>query len=282
MRAEGSLRAVILLVVWSSCATAGFAQSEQPPLPRLAPPPSDCRPAGSGCPPLAPPAAATEIERAQEVPSGFLDAIRTIGQDFAAFPSTKTFTLLGASGALALAGTAGDRALTRNLDGTRVPLFRAGARMGGTEAHAGLALGTFVAGRLFGSKEVSALGFQLIRANLMAQTITHGIKLATQRVRPDGTGSASFPSGHTSTSFAAATVVHRRYGWKVGVPAYALATYIAASRVNDRRHFASDVIFGAGLGVAVGLTVARDNPRAGSFAPVVTRGGMAVFWTKTW
>jgi membrane-associated phospholipid phosphatase len=215
------------------------------------------------------------------VPSGFLDALRTIGQDFASFPSTKTFTLLGASGALALAGTAGDRALVRNLDGARLPVFRAGARMGGLEAHTGLALGTFVAGRLSGNKEVSALGFQLIRANLMTQAITHGIKVATQRARPDGTAS-SFPSGHTSTSFAVATVVQRRYGWKVGVPAYAAASYIAASRVNDRRHFASDVIFGAGLGLAVGLTVTRDNPRAGSFAPVVTRGGMAVFWTKNW
>ena len=280
MRAAGSLRAGVLLVIWSSCATAAFAQSRPHPLPQPAPPPSDCRLAGVECPPLAP-QPAPDTERAQEVPSGFVDALRTIGQDFAAFPSTKTFTLLGASGALALVGTAGDRALVRNLDGSRLPVFRAGAGMGGTEAHAGLALGTFVAGRLSGNRELSTLGFQLIRANLMTQAITHGIKFTTHRVRPDGTG-WSFPSGHTSTSFAAATVVQRRYGWKVGVPAYALATYVAASRVNDRRHYASDVIFGAGLGLAVGLTVTRDNPRAGSFAPVVTRGGMAVFWTKTW
>ena len=281
MRAAGSLRAGIFLVIWSSCATAGFAQSTQHPVPQPTPaPPSDCRPVGVGCPPPALPAPA-ETPRAQDVPSGLGDAVRTIGEDFLSFPTTKTISLLGASAGLALVGTVGDRALVNNLDGRRWPVFRAGARMGGGEAHAGLALGMFMAGRLSGSKEVTALGFQLIRANLMTQAITHGIKFTTQRVRPDGTGS-SFPSGHTSTSFAAATVVQRRYGWKLGVPAYAVASYIAASRVNDRRHFASDVIFGAGLGVAVGLTVTRDNPRAGSFAPVVTRGGMAVFWTRTW
>jgi membrane-associated phospholipid phosphatase len=233
-----------------------------------------------GCP-AAPSIPLAEPARVQEVPSGLGEALRTIGKDFAAFPSAKTFTWMGAGAGMALIGTTGDRALVRNLDGKRWSVFRAGADMGSAKAHAGLALGTFLAGRLAGSKEVSALGFQLIRANLMTQAFTHGIKFTTHRIRPDGTG-LSFPSGHSATSFAAATVVQRRYGWKAGVPAYALASYVAASRVNDRRHFASDVIFGAGLGIAVGLTVTRDLPGGGSFVPVVTKGGAAAVWTKTW
>lgn len=279
-KATGSLRAGILLVIWSSCATAVFAQSSQLPAPQPEPARQDCRPADLGCVPPAPPPAA-DTRRAQTVPSGFGDAFRTIGQDFASFPTAKTLTWLGASGGLALAGRAGDRELVEHLDGKRSSVFRAGARLGGAEAQFGLALGTFVVGRLSRNREVAALGFQLFRADLLSHALTHSIKLATHRVRPDGTG-LSFPSGHTTTTFAAATVVQRRYGWKVGVPAYLLASYVAASRVNDRRHFPSDVIFGAGLGIAVGLTVTRDTHRAGFIVPVVTRGGMAAVWTKTW
>ncbi|HSK08085.1 MAG TPA: hypothetical protein VK911_00795, partial [Vicinamibacterales bacterium] len=113
------------------------------------------------------------------MPSGLGDALRTIAGDFASFPTAQTFTWLGASAGLALAGTPGDRALVRNLDGERWPVFRAGARMGAADAHLGLAFGTFLAGRLSSSNEVSALGFQLIRANLMAQAFTHGIKFTT-------------------------------------------------------------------------------------------------------
>lgn len=225
--------------------------------------------------------APAEAPRVQEWPSGLGDALRTIGQDFVSFPTTRTLAWVGAGAGLAVVGVAGDRALVRDLGGKRWPGFRAGASIGSGPAHLGLALGTFAAGRLSGSGEISALGFQLIRANLMTQAITHGLKFTTHRIRPDGTG-LSFPSGHSATTFAAATVVQRRYGWKAGVPAYALASYVAASRVNDRRHYASDVIFGAGLGIAVGLTVTRDHPGAGSFVPVITRGGVSAVWTKTW
>jgi len=227
------------------------------------------------------PSAPSSTDHAQDVPAGLGDALRTIAQDFAAFPTARTLTWIGAGAGLAAIGATSDRALRGDLDGTRYPVFGAGASMGGGAAHAGLALGTFAAGKLSGSREVSALGYQLIRANVMTQAITHGLKYTTQRIRPDGT-KLSFPSGHSATSFAAATVLQRRYGWKAGVPAYAVASYIAASRVNDRRHYASDVIFGAGLGIAVGLTVTRDHPRAGSFMPVVTRGGVSAVWTKTW
>ncbi len=279
-RAAGSLRTGILLAVLSPFATAGYAQSALLPAAQSPPPAPSCVAGDIGCP-ATPETRTMRTVRPQEVPSGFGQAIRTIGHDFAAFPSAKTVTWLGASAGVALVGTAGDRALVHHLDGKRWSVFRAGADMGSAPVHAGLALGTFVAGRLSGSTEVSALGFQLIRANLMTQALTHGLKVTTHRLRPDGTG-LSFPSGHSATSFAAATVLQRRYGWKAGVPAYALASYVAASRVNDRRHFASDVIFGAGLGIAVGLTVTRDMPGGGSIVPVMTRGGVGAVWTKTW
>ena len=107
----------------------------------------------------------------------------------------------------------------------------------------------------------------------MAQTLTSAVKLSVRRARPDGT-QYSFPSGHTSVSFATATVLQRHLGWKAGVPAYALATYVAASRVQDKRHFLSDVAFGAAIGIVAGRTVTlgRGEHRV-TMAPAATPGG---------
>ena len=76
----------------------------------------------------------------------------------------------------------------------------------------------------------------------------------------------SFPSGHSSVTFATATVLQRNFGWKAGVPAYALASYVAASRVQMKRHFFSDVAFGAAIGIVAGrtVTVGRGRARFGS------------------
>jgi len=75
-----------------------------------------------------------------------------------------------------------------------------------------------------------------------------------------------WPSGHTSSSFTVASVLHEYYGWQVGVPAYVLAAYVGASRVEDRRHNLSDVWFGATLGLVVGHSVARGElPKIAGF-----------------
>jgi membrane-associated phospholipid phosphatase len=75
--------------------------------------------------------------------------------------------------------------------------------------------------------------------------------------------------------------LHRHFGWKVGLPAYGLATYVAASRLQENRHFASDVIFGAAIGIVAGRTVTVGRGR-GTFtvAPVALRGGAAVMFTR--
>ena len=89
-----------------------------------------------------------------------------------------------------------------------------------------------------------------------------GIKLAVGRTRPDGT-QFSFPSGHSASSFATATVLQRNLGWKAGVPAYAMATFVAASRVQVKRHYLSDVTMGAAIGIIAGrsVTVGRGDAR---------------------
>lgn len=79
--------------------------------------------------------------------------------------------------------------------------------------------------------------------------VTYGLKFSINRARPDGTGDDSFPSGHTSAAFQGATFIHRRYGWEYGIPAYLGAAYVGWSRVKSDKHYTSDVIGGAAIGI---------------------------------
>lgn len=79
---------------------------------------------------------------------------------------------------------------------------------------------------------------------------TYALKAVIDKNRPDGSDNDSFPSGHTSMAFQGAAFMQRRYGWKYGAPAYALATYVGYSRVNNDHHDTSDVLAGALIGIA--------------------------------
>ncbi len=79
------------------------------------------------------------------------------------------------------------------------------------------------------------------------------LKEMVGRERPNGANHRSFPSGHTSHSFATATIFKESFGWKLGAPAYCLATITAMNRIQDNKHYLSDVVFGASLGTAFGM-----------------------------
>ncbi len=71
----------------------------------------------------------------------------------------------------------------------------------------------------------------------------------------------TFPSGHTSSSFTVASVMHEAYGHAVGIPLYGLATLVAIERVEDGEHYFSDVVMGAVMGTVIGHSVASGrNP----------------------
>lgn len=77
-------------------------------------------------------------------------------------------------------------------------------------------------------------------------------KYSVGRLRPDGNGHNSFPSGHTATAFMGAEFLRREY-WHtapwIGLTGYLLATGVGVSRMCNNRHWVSDVIAGAGMGI---------------------------------
>ena len=60
------------------------------------------------------------------------------------------------------------------------------------------------------------------------------------------------PSGHTSATFASAAVLQDHFGWKVGVPSFAVAGFVGWTRIRDQHHWLTDVLVGAMIGFAVG------------------------------
>lgn len=83
------------------------------------------------------------------------------------------------------------------------------------------------------------------------------LKYAVKEERPDHSNRHSFPSGHTGTSFATATFIQRRYGWKLGVPAYVVASYVGWGRVYAKKHHWWDVLAGAAIGAGSSFIYTR-------------------------
>ena len=81
----------------------------------------------------------------------------------------------------------------------------------------------------------------------------NGIKYTAKEMRPDGSSANSWPSGHTATSFVGATLLHKEYGltrspW-FSVAGYGVATATGVMRILNNRHWISDVMSGAGIGI---------------------------------
>jgi hypothetical protein len=136
-------------------------------------------------------------------------------------------------------------------------------------------------GTLTEHRGLQDLGWHGTEAVLLGSGITNLLKGALGRARPDATPETpasdfdfgagfriksrqSFPSGHTTSAFAAAAAVtsevHRmwpKYTWYVGPALYVGAGLVGVSRMYHNRHWASDVALGAGIGTFSGLKVVR-------------------------
>jgi membrane-associated phospholipid phosphatase len=91
---------------------------------------------------------------------------------------------------------------------------------------------------------------------LIMAGLVNGIKYTAKEMRPDGSSANSWPSGHTATAFVGATLLHKEYGltrspwWSVA--GYGVATATGVMRVLNNRHWISDVMSGAGIGIMSG------------------------------
>lgn len=213
-------------------------------------------------------------------PSLFRPFIDVLG-DFRRLPNRTNAEFLVVGLALAAGAHRADADVTEDFGGTRHGFFRPGATIGGTPFELGAAVATYAIGRSLNKPGVMSVGSDLIRAQVMAEILTVGIKQGTRRSRPEGSG-FSFPSGHTSAAFASATVIQQHYGWKFGVPAYAVASYVAASRVEMRKHYLSDVAFGAAIGIMAGRTVTIGHQHTFMVVPIGSSDGTGAGAGLTW
>ena len=105
--------------------------------------------------------------------------------------------------------------------------------------------------------------------------LTTLLKLSIGRGRPHGNSDRSFPSSHAANAFTAAALIQENQGWGFGGPAYGLAGLTAYSRVEAGRHYPSDVLAGAAIGIlTVGILDALHWGNGGAGRGIArTNGG---------
>ncbi len=97
----------------------------------------------------------------------------------------------------------------------------------------------------------------MAEASTLAVLTTGLLKAIVREKRPDSDQRSSFPSGHATAAFAFASVVAEEHGVYWGTGAYLFAGLVAASRLNDNKHFVHDVVAGATIGTAFGMGLSR-------------------------
>jgi len=132
--------------------------------------------------------------------------------------------------------------------------------MGAPYTMAGIGIALTGAGAGTHNIKLRTTGEAILESLFWTELFTIGMKYAFNRTRPDGSGH-SFPSAHASGAFSTATVLQMMYGPKAGVPAYALASLVAISRVDSYKHFASDVLMGAVLGSTIAYGTSRYHKK---------------------
>jgi len=173
--------------------------------------------------------------------------------------TTNLLILASAYGAsLAVQGTDVDDHLARSLEDHDVfkdDVNVAIGALGNPVSHLGLAGVFYLLGDEAKDNRERHVGRLLFRALIINDLSTMGVKLAAWDNGPNGERFA-FPSGHTSSTFTVASVLHRAYGPWVGLPLYGLGALVAVERLDDDEHHLSDVVMGAAMGLVIGHTVA--------------------------
>jgi len=187
-------------------------------------------------------------------------------------PSTLAVALL--LGAAAYAGE--DSGENNNFEGMLdvAPLdvaIDAGDRYGAGATLGIAAVSVFALGTVTGDPKLLGLGADLIPSLALAWSTTWILKLSVDAARADG-GRYSFPSGPTAGAFAAAPVLNAHFGTTVGIISYSIASLTGLARLEENKHYLSDVLVGA----AIGITSGRLFTRKVSVAPTLTTDGTAL------
>ena len=239
-------------------------------------------------PPTAPPDPQEQKAEAKEPPTPARTGIRALfgdlGEDLKHLPAMQNVYLAAIGGGLAAAVHPADQTFNVRLQSHSDAfntVFAPGKYLGDTPEQIALSLGTYAFGRWRNQPKVAHLGMDLLQAQILTEILDEPIKFATHRLRPDASNHQSFPSGHAAITFAAATVIERHLGWRKAVLGYAIASYVAASRLHDNRHYLSDVVFGAAVGSIAGRTVVHHQADYWALTPVaVPGGGVALLVTR--
>ena len=261
LRVEWRLLPVVLIV---ACAATPAVVSAQD-TPAVAP--------AQGTPPSV---SAQDAGAAQ--PSGTKAFVSDVFHDYWNFVSDIDNARLAAAG-IVVTGTSHffDKRLTEDVGSNPGSGLSPGATYGNLAFQFPLAVTWWIVGHAMGSDNGADAGRDLVRAQISAVSFTYALKYAVNRTRPNG-DPRSFPSGHASASFATAMVLQEHYGWKLGVPAFAVATYVGSERITQNKHWLSDVTFGAALGLISGRTVTLHLKHERlNIQPHAIPGGAAVF-----
>ena len=201
--------------------------------------------------------------------------------DFKNFFSADTGRTLGYVAIVAIASAPWDREGVNNGFNIPTAVFQSGNVIGNFVFQIGAGFATYGTGKAFGNKKLAYAGRDIVRAQVVSQVMVQSLKYTVRRDRPDHSNNKSFPSGHSASAFATATVLQRYYGWKVGAPAYALGSYVALARMAWNRHHATDVVMGAGFGIASARTVTMSMAKTKFSVGVQPQvGGASINFTK--
>ncbi|MFZ5623060.1 MAG: phosphatase PAP2 family protein [Gemmatimonadota bacterium] len=181
--------------------------------------------------------------------------------------NVKWYEAVGAFGGIALISALDQEvrsSVQSDRSGGKDDVSRVLRRMGEPEVFATAGLGVLGVGLISGDRGIRESGIRIVSALGVAGVVASGVKLVVGRQRPDvssrdqygfkpfaGGSHLAFVSGHTTMAFAlAASVADEVHSAPVTVALYALAAGTAWSRVNDDRHWLSDVVGGALVGIA--------------------------------
>jgi hypothetical protein len=214
--------------------------------------------------------------------TGVRALFKNLVSDVKHLPSKENLMWVGIGSGLALAAHPADDNVNRSLVGNKTAerIFKPGAIVGQLGSLAGTSLTIYAVGRIGDKPKVSHVGMDLIQALLISDGITQTMKYVSRRERPDGSGKTSFPSGHAADTFAFATALERHLGWRYAAPAYVIASYVGISRVPANRHWLSDAVFGAAVGIIAGRTVTGTESLKYPATVALVPGGVELMFVR--